>query len=296
MSRPVYPPLELGLISLDFADWALCIKDASRRGLPVIEVHISEAFDPSHQPLLQAELAASGVRPVTIATLAKLAQVDDDELPDTLQLIRASLDVASAVGAPNICFLYGGSHDLNRHDARFRFMERLAPVRNWAEARGVSILIENVFSRSPSGDLDSVEVTLDLFSLIDDPNVRLLFDPGNYVIGGEEAFPYAFEALRPYIGSVHMKDVARYLPQRHGSLDEMRPLLDHRRGRFVTEPLGQGSLNWKGLLQALYEWPERPPLLLEPFCSGNRRSHWLEESLRFIRDVVKEEPVDTDGR
>lgn len=296
MSGRTWAPFELGLISLDFEDWECCVEEASKRECAVVEIYVSRSFDESDQASLRDRLTREGVRASAISTLAKLAQVDDDNLPDALDLIRSSLDVAAAVGAPSISFMYGGCDVLNRHEARQRFVERLAPVISRARTRGLSILVENVFSRSPSGDLDSVEVTQELFSLIDDPIVKLNFDPGNFEIGGEEAYPYAYERLRPYIGGMHVKDVARYVPERHGSLDEMRPLVDYRRGRFVTEPLGRGSINWKGLLQALGAWPERPPLLLEPFCSGGRRSQWLEESLQFIRNLIEEKSLDADRR
>lgn len=256
--------------------------EAADRGLAFVEIYVGPGFGPADADQLAKRCAERGVTPAVISCLAKLSQAEDD-LPDQVALIGTAMRVAESVGVGNVGFMYGGCARLGRHAARERFAARLAPLAEAARARGLRLLIENVFSRSPAGDLDSVDEVLDLFSQVDTETVALNFDAGNFAIGGEEAYPYAWDALRGLIGGIHLKDVARYQPGRHGDAAGWRPLQDHRRGLFVTEPLGQGSLNCDALVRALRGWPDCPPVMLEPFCGGEFRRAWLDRSLAYVK-------------
>lgn len=276
--------LRLGLISLDFPSWPECVDHAADRGLGFVEIYVGPGAGADDAGLLARRCAARGVTPAVISCLAKLSQAEDD-LPDQVALIGTAMRVAESAGVGHVGFMYGGCARLGRHAARERFVARLAPLTEAARAKGLRLLIENVFSRSPGGDLDRVDEVLELFSRVDTDTVALNFDAGNFAIGGEEAYPYAWEALRPLIGGIHLKDVARYQPGRHGDAAQWRPLQDHRRGLFVTEPLGQGALNCGGLVRALAGWPDCPPVMLEPFCGGETRRAWLDQSLSFLESA-----------
>lgn len=277
--------VDLGLITLDYPSWQDCVDDAVRRGLTSVEVYLDAGTTEHDVVDLATRCAEGGVTVRTIASLAKLSQAEDD-LDQHLGLVRLCLRSAAAAGCANVGFMYGGCALSNRLTARDRFLRRLEPLVGEATTRGVRLLVENVFSRSPAGDLDTVEHTLAVFEHLDPEVVGLNFDVGNFAIAGEEAFPYAYEVLRPYIGGVHLKDVARYWEPRHVTTRDTRPLLDHARGLFVTEALGEGSVNMGAFLRALLAWDDRPPLMLEPFCGGARRADWLDRSQTFVAEVV----------
>lgn len=277
--------VDLGLITLDYPSWQECVDDVVRRDLASVEAYVDGETTERDVVDLAARCAEHGVSVRTVASLAKLSQAEDD-IEDHVALVRSCLRWAAAAGIPNVGFMYGGCAQLNRRDARDRFLRRLEPLAEEARSGGVRLLVENVFSRSPAGDLDTVEHTLGVFEHLDPEAVAINFDVGNFAIAGEEAFPYAYEALRPYIGGVHLKDVARYWEPRHLTTRETRPLLDHARGLFVTEVLGEGSVNIGAFLRALLAWDDRPPLMLEPFCGGSRRADWLDRSLTFVDEVV----------
>jgi sugar phosphate isomerase/epimerase len=278
------PRLRLGLISLDFSSWRECVDEAAARGLGFAEIYVGPGFGSADADRLAERCAARGVTVSVVSCLAKLSQAEDD-LPEQVALIGAAMSAAESIGARNVGFMYGGCARLGRHAARERFAARLAPLAEAARDKGLKLLIENVFSRSPGGDLDSVDEVLELFSRVDTGTVALNFDAGNFAIAGEEAYPYAWAALRGLIGGIHLKDVARYHPGRHGDVAECRPLQDHGRGLFVTEPLGEGSLNCRGLVRALAAWPDCPPVMLEPFCGGERRAAWLDRSLCYLESA-----------
>jgi sugar phosphate isomerase/epimerase len=283
-------PLRLGLVSLDFPSWRACVDEAAERQLQAVEIYVGPdpgtpgSLGRADGESLRRYCDERGVFPVVVSCLAKLSQAEED-LPQHLDLIATAIDLAAAVGAPSAGFMYGGCASLGRHAARDRFLRRIDPLVARARRAGVRLLIENVFSRSPGGDLDTVDHALDLLSCVDTSCVALNFDAGNFAIAGEEAYPYAFQALRDRIGGIHLKDVARYQPARHPDPRRSRPLQDHARGLFLTEPLGEGSLNCSGLVRALLAWPGCPPVMLEPFCGGPQRQEWLDQSLAFIESV-----------
>ena len=276
--------LRLGLISLDFPSWRDCVDEAADRLFPAAEIYVGRGFSIADSAALRQHCEQRGVTVAVVSCLAKLAQAEED-LAEHVALITTAIDVAASMGVSNVGFMYGGCARLGRHEARDRFLRRIEPLADRARRSGVRLLIENVFSRSPAGDLDSVDQVLDLLNGVDTSCVGLTFDVGNFAIAGEEAYPYAFELLRGHIGSIHLKDVARYQQARHPDPRLSRPLQDHARGLFLTEPLGEGSLNCAGLLRALMGWSDCPPVMLEPFCGGTQRQAWLDRSLAFIRSV-----------
>jgi sugar phosphate isomerase/epimerase len=263
----------LGLISLDYASAAECVAAAEARRLGHVELYLT-GTDLGVTP--RAGRIGS-VRVHAVSALVKLAQAESD-VDEQTALLRRCVALAAEGGVPHVGLMFGGCAVLDRSAARRRFRDRLAPVLAEARAAGVVLLVENVFSRSPAGDLDSVDAILALFEGLD-PGVRLNFDAGNLTIGGEEAYPYGWRRLRPYVGGVHLKDVTRYRPDEHGPDEECRPLLEHRTGRHVTVPLGEGALNALGFAREVLADPTAPPVLLEPFRTGPSREKWLNVSV-----------------
>lgn len=279
--------LELGLTSLDFATVSECVEAVENNRLAHLELYIGRDFTDKNLSQLEKATQSKGIGISCISTLAKLAQAEED-LDIQLNLIYLSLEVASKLGVKKIGFMYGGNARLNRVDSQKRFISRLKPVIERAEASGITILIENLFSRSPSGDLDSVEVVSDLFDRLNTDYVKLNFDVGNFAIAGEEAFPYAFEYLQNIIGGIHLKDVSRYRSVRHGFKPISEILLDHRRGLFISEALGEGILNSAGFISSLLDWRECPPVTLEFHCSGEARNNLLNRNLNYINQLINE--------
>jgi len=280
-------PLRLGLTSLDFATIDECVEAVENNGLGYIEVYIGRDFSDEDLSQLVRATQIKGIGISCVSTLAKLAQAEED-LDNHLNLIYLSLDVAAKLGVKKIGFMYGGSARYNRLESLKRFISRLRPVIERAENFGITILIENLFSRSPSGDLDSVEVVSHLFDRMDTDYLKLNFDVGNFAIAGEEAFPYAFQCLKDIIGGIHLKDVSRYRSVRHGLNPVSEILRDHVRGLFVPEALGEGILNSAGFISSLLDWHECPPVILEFHCGGEARSNLLSNNLNYINQLVSE--------
>jgi sugar phosphate isomerase/epimerase len=276
--------IRFGVISLDYPDWRTCIDAAASYGLPLVEIYIDRDFSPRDAENLREHARAKDVDIHSVSCVAKLA-LAEATLEDELALIDRCMDVASIASAPFVTFMYGGSETLSPWFCQQRFLRRVAPVLSRAERLGLQVLIENVFSRVHGGDLDTADRTLALFAALGRASVGLNFDVGNFAVAGEEAFPYAFEALLPFIRSLHLKDIARYWPSRDEDRLSGRPMLDHSRGLFLSVPLGVGCLNTEGILRRLASMPVQLPVMLEPSCQGPARDEWMRASLEYIDKV-----------
>ena len=56
---------------------------------------------------------------------------------------------------------------------------------------------------------DTAERCLDLLDSLACPYVKATFDPANFVLDGEETYPYAFNLLKKHIAYLHIKDAIR---------------------------------------------------------------------------------------
>jgi sugar phosphate isomerase/epimerase len=279
--------LQLGLTSLDFGSVEECVDALDSNKLACFELYVGNDFEEDALSFLKQITQDRGIKISCVSTLAKLAQAESD-IDAHLNLIDLSFKVAKSLGVNKIGFMYGGSARLNRFESRKRFISRITPFLQKAESSGITILIENVFSRSPSGDLDSVEVVAELFDSLDSEAIKLNFDVGNFAIAGVEAYPYAFESLKNIIGGIHLKDVSHYRAARHGDIPISEVLLDYKRGLFIPEALGEGILNSAGLIESLLTWEDCPPVILEFHCNGESRSNLLSSNLNYIYRSVED--------
>ncbi|WP_166790369.1 sugar phosphate isomerase/epimerase family protein [Cryobacterium tagatosivorans] len=267
----------LGLISLDFASPQECLEATRSRGFGWMEAYIDGVANDDVHSLVRWSIKR-GVTVSTLSTLSKLGSSEDDA-DRHIAAVERSILLAAETGVARAGFMYGGSSTLGEVAARRRFAERIEPLLGMAESLGVRLVIENVFSRGTGVDLESVAAIEELFAVLPPRAIGLTFDPANLAIAGEEAYPYALARLREHCAVIHLKDVTRHVPETHGTEADCRPLVESRRGRFITVPLGEGSLNMLALAGELLASDDDTPLLLEPFRSGASREAWIDRSL-----------------
>lgn len=125
-------------------------------------------------------------------------------------------------------------------DALNRTYDALSVLRHEAEARAVTIALENVWNRFL---LSPVELA-DLIDRVDSPHVGVCFDTGNVLAFG---YPQDWiQSLGRRIARVHAKDYDVTQPGRTG---------------FCL--LGEGSVDWPAVLAALRETHYDGPLIFE---------------------------------
>jgi len=93
------------------------------------------------------------------------------------------------------------------------------------------LVMENDFECN----LGSGELASKMIAEIDSPNLRLLWDCGNALFVGEQAYPYGYEISKPYIGHVHVKDAVS----------------DAETGEPRWVELGTGDMDMLGQVKAL---------------------------------------------
>lgn len=281
--------VELGLISLDYGRWTEVIGAAQWWNLPLVELFIDVSFVADDLPDVVAASSAAGVRVSSVSSLARLAQPDtDEELAVHLDLVHRSIAIAGELGSPFVTLMHGGCESLDRHAALERFVTRLEEPSRRADDVGTTLLVENVFSRQMPNDLDDVAASVEAFTALETLGIGCNLDLGNYAVAGAEAVPDAWEQLAPFVRSLHLKNVERYDPSRHGPMGERRSLDDRYRGRHVSVALDEGSIDYTRVLDELAAARRNIPVMLEPFAGGQQRDTWIDRTLTVMarHDVV----------
>ena len=155
----------------------------------------------------------------------------------------------------NHIVLHTGLDPIFYKDASDFFLDLSIPV--WKEAikaagsKHITIAIENSIDPNP-------EVVVGLLKRLDSPVVEACFDAGHY---------YAFGKMSPF-------DALKWYPD--GSIGELH--LSDNKGDFDTHlPLGDGDLDFKGLLIEAWKKGREPIITSEPHCKEH-----IERNLKYL--------------
>jgi len=95
---------------------------------------------------------------------------------------------------------------------------------------------------------DTIDRCVDLLQTINDPHLRAVLDPANFLQCGQVPYPDAYDSLHPWLEYVHVKDV---------------------RADGTLAPAGEGEGHWPDLLQRLRADRYDGFLALEPHLSAS---------------------------
>jgi len=169
----------------------------------------------------------------------------DSSFDAHLQRFERAITLAQSFGTPYIrLFSFYPPRDTTdattwRDEVIRRFQEFTARAR----AANVILLHEN--EKEIYGDV--IERCVDLFQAIDDPHLRNVLDPANFLQCAQIPYPDAYNALRAWTQYVHVKDV---------------------RADGTLVPAGEGETHWPELLQQLRADGYSGFLALEPHLSA----------------------------
>lgn len=163
-------------------------------------------FTPEEAQAYALRLDAAGIGVSSIGSPIGKIQITDDFAPH-LEKFQHTLDIARIFHAPYVrMFSFfipeGDDPDDYRDDVVARWQEFLRVAKDYPE---LTLLHEN--EKAIYGDIP--RRCLELMKALDDPQVRVAFDPANFVQCNAQVFPEGYEDLRPYIAYLHVKD-ARY--------------------------------------------------------------------------------------
>lgn len=181
----------------------------------------------------------------------------DSPFEAELQRLERAITVARAFNTPYIrIFSFyppsapsGVGSDSNDPAAyRGEVMRRMRALIERAQQAGITLLHENekdIYGDTIARCVDLMHELSDMQG--DNKHFQAAFDPANFIQCGQTPFPDAYEALRPWLAYVHVKDA----------------LLD---GRVVAA--GEGSARWPDLLEHLRADGYDGFLSLEPHLSA----------------------------
>lgn len=154
-----------------------------------------------------------------------------EEIAANLELLKKTIRLAHALGAGIIRgFTFWKKGDFGGNLGRIvsRFEEPLRLLEN----EGLTLALEF----DPSVNAADAHQLVQVITAIDSPIVKGLWDPGNdiYDPAGEVPFPDGYEAIRPCMAHMHLKDAVK---RPDGTVDAV--------------PVGDGQVDYKGQFRAL---------------------------------------------
>jgi len=259
-------------ISADLAEQIAVLTDLRLRFLELRGVWDKNVLDLNDDEVscVQEALGNAGIGVSAIGSPIGKINIDEP-FPPHLVRFRRAIDVAEALGAPYIrmfsFFVPEGEADSHRSEV----MSRLEALLEAASGHDVVLLHEN--ERHIYGDIP--RRCRDIHETLSSPQLRMTFDPANFVICGVRPFTEGYEMLQEYIEYVHVKDA----------------LMAEKR----VVPAGQGDGEVRELLSALASKGFEGYLSLEPHLaqagafrgfSGPKLFGVAVEALRGIMDEL----------
>jgi sugar phosphate isomerase/epimerase len=140
------------------------------------------------------------------------------------ETLPATFTMAKELGVPLI-IIFSFTKDDTPETKVCGYYEQIA---NMAAEHGLAVAIEN----EPGFYCDSGVTTARILKQMNMPNLGVNWDPANAIGTGELPYPVGYEALKPFIRNVHVKDA----------------IIDARRSCML---FGEGGVNWAGQISAL---------------------------------------------
>jgi len=203
---------------------------------------------------------------------------------ETKRIIKKGIDFAVKFGAKFTNTYFGANSERTGEEALVFFAKNIRECIEYAKERGITILMENEFhisGKDPSRRADNVN---QLIEMIDSPNFLLTYDPCNFLIAGEEGFPYAYNLLKDYIGYIHIKDVTKYIPHLHGGVEENK-LWEDMTGKYICVYQGEGALNSYQLISRIKKDGYDGYIILEPHVPRKRVLEAFKKAKEFIEKI-----------
>jgi sugar phosphate isomerase/epimerase len=175
----------------------------------------------------KAGLDDAGVKVSSVASPIGKVPISSDFAPQ-LDAFQRALQIARMFETPYVRIF---SYFLPEGDdpARYRdeVMSRMTRLVEAAAETPVTLIHENernIYGETP-------ERCFDIFSTINSPKLRAVWDPANFLHSDVQSFPEGYEQMRPYMAYVHVKD---YIV-----------------GQKQMTPAGEGEAHWPEMLAAL---------------------------------------------
>ena len=220
-------------ISADLDEQIAVLSSEKVRFLDLRGVWNTNVLDLSDQQVTRVKetLDAHGIGVAAIGSPIGKVPIDSS-FNEHLHLFERAITVAQALQTPYIrifSFYPPAASDrgaVNPAEYRDEVLRRLREMTARARAAAVILLHEN--EKDIYGD--TIVRCVDLLQGINDAHFQAVFDPANFIQCGQTPYPDAYEAIRPWLRYVHVKDA---------------------RSDGSVVPAGEGVSHWPELLQRL---------------------------------------------
>ena len=220
-------------ISPDLEEQIAVLSSEKVRFLDLRGVWNTNVLDLSNQQVTRVKetLDAHGIGVAAIGSPIGKVPIDSS-FNEHLHLFERAITVAQALQTPYIrifSFYPPAASDrgaVNPAEYRDEVLRRLREMTARARAAAVILLHEN--EKDIYGD--TIVRCVDLLQGINDAHFQAVFDPANFIQCGQTPYPDAYEAIRPWLRYVHVKDA---------------------RSDGSVVPAGEGVSHWPELLQRL---------------------------------------------
>lgn len=237
--------------------------------------------DWSDEPLAQLKnlIRRRGLR-VTNLNSFTLFAVGDTYLPSWIEPVQERRDIrirhtleclklASYLRCGNISVPPGGPlHGMSRKEALHLFHVGLEKVIPLAEQLEVKVLVEP----EPKLLLENTQQFREFIHEVSSRSVGLNFDIGHFFCAGEDPSK-AFQELFPWIGHVHIEDIAENRLHHH-----LIP--------------GRGAIDFQGVLETVQKAGYQGDISLELYTYADRPVEACRESMHYLLPVFQESGFD----
>lgn len=155
-------------------------------------------------PVYKCELKTGGTSILGAMHLAKARGLDEQT-----ELLRRCAAIGRAFGTKQIRVFSFWNRGPLTAEIEKRIAEAFSDPIRVAEEEDVLLVLENEHACYLGTGAETARV----LAAHDSPRLRACWDPGNAYMAGEKPYPDGYEAIRPYLAHVHIKDAAR-LPGR----------------------------------------------------------------------------------
>jgi sugar phosphate isomerase/epimerase len=188
-------------------DFSLQCKVAAGLGLRYVEVRSAWGInildlDDSQLDTVRETLASNDLEVSSIGSPIGKITIDD-EFPPHLERMQHAVEVAKTLQAPYIrlfsFFIPEGTDPDSRRD---EVLSRMSALAEAAADSDVILVHEN--EKDIYGDIP--RRCLDIVTSVNSPNLKLAWDPANFVQVGVRPFTEGYAMLRPHVSYVQIKD------------------------------------------------------------------------------------------
>lgn len=164
--------------------------------------------------------------------------------------IRKVVDYCEYFGAKYIR-IYGGNRaagdNVQIPDRRAKLVDSMRTLGDYAQSKGVTLVIENHFNTMTVSAKESAE----LMKEINHPAVRVLYDQANLAFTENEGYEEAVALQQDYVVYMHVKDLVFKEGVGFSSGDVSHP--DESERNVYTRIVGQGVLPWQKVLSLVHQ-------------------------------------------